>query len=163
MLGRTKSQRGSVILEAVIVMPLVLISVLAAGQFAHINLVKNLGTVAAYKGCRAAIRSANVEDVVNKTLLPKIILNNHVTVSKSEHSVDGYYHFAIEYDFPLIFPVVNYVISGIMGYNDQKFYVDKSKETLPFIKLDSSIYPKITLRANSVLPMPYTLSEEEVQ
>ncbi len=141
-------------MEAVIVMPLLLISVMAAGQFAHILLAKQFASVAAYNGCRAAIRSADAETAVKNTLSPEStdLLSYDALSVETPVMENGYCSLSIKLNFPLVCPVVNYAVAGILGYNDTGFYVDESKK-----QSDTDAFPCITLKETAVLPMPYTV------
>ncbi len=163
MCAKWKTEKGSVMMEAVIVMPLLLISVMAAGQFAHILLARQFASIAAYNGCRAAIRATGnmttaAETAVKETISPQeatsLMSYQNAQVTKAD-SANGYCTVSIKLNFPLVCPVVNYAVAGILGCNDTGFYADESKKHSGITMSGTDAFPCITLTETAVLPMPY--------
>lgn len=198
-----QGESGSMLLEAVLLFPVVMASLLAAGQFAHLWFARHMVEYAAISGARIAavqpvgarannqvLRAAQqVCSVVSMTaaegstatdvVLPWIgtvdgskDVNRKVSVLVEENS-QRYCVVTVTMKFPLVFPVVNQILSGAMKYvtksrtladGTEKSWIELVFSNDPaqrpsFISTPSGeLFPHVSIRSRAVVPKPYALA-----
>ena len=172
-----KSNTGSVLLESVVLLPVVLFTLLASGQFAHIWYARQMVNYAAFAAARAQRAGIDTDAAAQSVCAVLAITGSDApfehpfagTIPGGSAAADSgrtvvaasstqrYHKARVDFRFPLIVPVVNSFVAGVYKIvydnNGSQISVDNPAAS-PFTMDDGDIFPYITITGTALLPEP---------
>ena len=192
-----ENQQGSVMMESIVLLPVVLLVLMATVQFAHIFFARQITRYAAYSAARSArvaytpsVAENNARNSARQVCamlsltapqgstgvlyaLPWLgevagsqNLDEKLSVSCSpEGTPDGAFAAEVMMDFPLVVPVINSFLSGLLKFRDEiapALYQDVIQEGTPRSfarKYEGDIFPHITITSRALVPANPALAD----
>lgn len=197
-----KSAKGSVMMESVLMLPIMLLALMAAVQIAHIFFARHITEYAAYSAARSgrlaltpavalenALKAAKQSCSIIALTAPaghsgalyalpwlgevagSQNLDNKISVSFPAASVpQGAFAAEVTMHFPLVVPVVNQFLSGILKFRDEVLPPSNSPDSPGILEegtpysyhrsYDGDIFPHITITRRALVPANPPLAAE---
>lgn len=182
---RFSGKRGSVLMETVLVMPLLLSVVMGALQFAHIHIAKQIVGYAAFSAARAVLSAKEsgeqraAEEAARRILswliLPPngeingVLMPDYAGVDMKSHLIkvdvktqaDWIKTVEIQFAFPLDFPVAAQIIRWGMNIPAYDFTRNAASSQGIDLSLAGNNGPHLVLTERCALPKPYIIHDLE--